>query len=142
MGFQTANPARVDSSDAIESTLWNLTINSNGVFIELYEQLVWEIYHTQGAGPTAAVLDSNRPTLVGNPAPYSKNLHTWVEELHERREALVDDDNPHTYDPFPPFHIHTFSKAINAPETYYYINPSKCALTADPDRVGQINVMP
>jgi hypothetical protein len=142
MGFQTNNPQGVGSPADVESALWNLTINSNGVFIELYEQLVWEIYHTLGTGATAAVLDANRTTLMGNPAPYSKNLFTWAEELHERREKLVDLTNPHLGDPFPSFHQHTFSKVITAPETYYYINPAKCALTTDPNRVGQITVVP
>ncbi len=43
MGFQTRNPNELDptaatQSPGVESALWNLTINSNGVFIELYEQ--------------------------------------------------------------------------------------------------------
>jgi plastocyanin len=141
-GFQTQNPAGVGSPADVESALWNLTINSNGVFLELYEQLVWQIGHTLGTGPTAAVLDPNRTTFVGNPAPYSKNLHTWTQELHARRQALVDRTNPHLRDPFPGFYQHTFTRQVAVPETYYYINPSKCALTTDPARVGQITVNP
>jgi hypothetical protein len=144
MGFQTQNPSPggVTSPADVESALWNLTINSNGVFIELYEQRVWEISHTLRTGPDAAVLDANRIELNANPAPYSKNLFTWSEELHERRKQLVDQTNPHLGDPFPASHQHTFSKVIVAPETYYYINPVKCWLTTDPNRVGQITVSP
>ena len=148
MGFQTHNPQELDpqsptQSPGVESALWNLTINSNGVFIELYEQPLWEIYHSLGTGRTAAVLDPSRTSLpAGNPARYSKNLFTWSEELHRRRRALVDPTNPHLSDPFPTVHTHTFSKVIAAPETYYYINPSKCSLTTDPNRVGQIIVNP
>ncbi|MDF0672738.1 MAG: hypothetical protein P0120_00140 [Nitrospira sp.] len=121
MGFQTHNPSELGSG--VESALWNLTINSNGVFIELYEQPLWEIYHSRGTGPTAAVLDPCRMTRKAKPAPFSKNLFTWSEELHDRRKIVVDPTNPHLGDPFPAFYTHTFSKAITLPETYYYINP-------------------
>jgi hypothetical protein len=148
MGFQTRNPSELDSlpgaqSPGVESALWNLTINSNGVFIELYEQPLWEISHSLGTGAAAAVLDPSRTGLqAGNPAPFSKNLSTWSEELHDRRKTLVDPTNPHLHDPFPSFYTHTFSKVIAKPETYYYINPSKCSMTMDPNRVGQITVAP
>lgn len=143
MGFQTDNPEGITSSADVESALWNLTINSNGVFIELYEQRLWEIYHSLGTGAAAVVLDPTRTGLpAGHPARFSKNLLTWSEELHDRRKTLVDPTNPHLGDPFPAFYTHTFSKAIAAPETYYYINPSKCLMTIDPNRVGQITVAP
>jgi hypothetical protein len=148
MGFQTHNPSELDllpgdQSPGVESALWNLTINSNGVFIELYEEPLWEIYHSLGTGAAAAVLDPTRTGLpAGHPARFSKNLLTWSEELHDRRKTLVDPTNPHLGDPFPAFYTHTFSKAIAAPETYYYINPSKCSLTSDPNRMGQITVAP
>jgi hypothetical protein len=88
------------------------------------------------------MLDPSRTGLVNNPAPYSKNLFTWAEELHARRKALVDPTNPHLHDPFPTFYQHVFSKAIAAPETYYYINPARCSMTTDPNRVGQITISP
>lgn len=155
MGFQTHKPDELNSgvraalcsmsgaqSPGVESALWNLTINSNGIFIELYEQPLWEIYHSRGTGPDAAVLDPCRMTRKANPAPFSKNLLTWSQELHDRRKTLVDPTNPHLQDPFPGSYTHTFSKAIVAPETYYYINPQKCSMTMDANRVGQITVAP
>jgi plastocyanin len=142
MGFQTQNPETVTSPGDLESTLWNLTINSNGVFLEIYEQVAWEVLHTRGSGETAAVLDANRVNLMGNPAPYSKNLFTWTEELHGRRKDLADPSNAHLRDPFPGFHQHTFSNASAAPVTYYFVNPSTCGQTHDPARVGQITVTP
>jgi plastocyanin len=140
MGFQTGNPQGIGTPADVESALWNLTINSNGVFLELYEQLVWEIFHTLGTGSGGAALDPARASLVV--APYSKSLHTWTEELHQRREALAEPTDPHLAEPFPEAYLHTFAKAIAAPETYYYINPAKCALTTSADRVGQITVVP
>jgi hypothetical protein len=119
-----------------------MTINSTGVFLEIYEQVAWEIQHTRGSGEAASVLDANRGNLLGNPAPYSKNLSTWAEELHSRRKELVDPSQPHLADPFPGFYQHTFSGAITAPVTYFFVNPSKCGQTNDPARVGQITVTP
>ncbi len=142
MGFQTQNPTGVFSPEDLESALWNMTINSTGVFLEIYEQVAWEIQHTRGSGEAASVLDANRGNLLGNPAPYSKNLSTWAEELHSRRKELVDPSQPHLADPFPGFYQHTFSGAITAPVTYFFVNPSKCGQTNDPARVGQITVTP
>jgi hypothetical protein len=143
MGFQTANPGNLEGLSGVESALWNLSINSNGVFVELYEQPLWEAQHTRGTGAAAAVLDPSRTSLpAGNPAPFSKNLFSWAEELHDRRKRLVDATNPHLKDPFPPSHRHTFSKPIAAAETYYYIDPSRCSLTNDANRVGQIVITP
>lgn len=96
MGPQTDNPDGITPSADDESALWNLTINSNSVFVELYEQRLWEIYHSFGTGATAAVIDPNRTGLAGNPALYFR-------------------------DSFPAFYTHTFSKVIAAPETYFLL---------------------
>jgi hypothetical protein len=143
MGFQTNNATGVASPAAVESALWNLTINSNGVFIELYEERLWEIFQLRGAGATALILDPGRTSLpFGNPAPFSKNLDTWVNELHDRRKQLVIAANPNLADPFPTIYEHTFSQPLNWAQTYYYINPSKCASSASASRVGSITVTP
>jgi hypothetical protein len=134
MGFQTQNTSVITTPANLDSALWNLTINSNGVFLEIYEPIAWQIYHTLGAGASAPPLDAS--------ARYTKNLSTWTAELHERRRALVDSTNPHLADPFPAVYQHTFSKRITAPETYYYINPARCAMTTEPARVGRITVSP
>ncbi len=132
MGFQTKNTSVITTPAQLDSALWNLTINSNGVFLEIYEPIVWQIYHTLGTGTDATALDAS--------SPYSKNLSMWTQELHERRKAWVDPTNPHLGDPFPTVYQHTFSKAITETESYYYINPAKCSMTTDPERVGRITV--
>lgn len=140
MGFQTNNAKEVALPKDVESSLWDLTINSNGVFIELYEERLWEIFQTLGAGATAPVLDPGRTSLVGNPAPFSKNLYAWANELHDRRKQLVT-TNPNQADPFPTIYEHTFSQPLNWGQTYYYINPSKC-LSGRASSVGSISVTP
>jgi hypothetical protein len=142
MGFQTQNLSAITTTADLESALWNLTINSNGVYLEIYEPIAWQIYHTLGTGATAPVLDATRIGLPNNPAPYSKNLFTWTEELHARRTLLADPANPNLREPFPSSYQHTFARRVAVPETYYYINPAKCALTTDANRVGQITVVP
>lgn len=142
MGFQTNNAKEVALPKDVESSLWDLTINSNGVFIELYEERLWEIFQTLGTGATASVLDPTRTSLpAGNPAPFSKNLFTWANELHDRRKQLVNAANPNLADPFPTIYEHTFSQPLNWGETYYYINPSKC-LSGRASSVGSISVTP
>jgi hypothetical protein len=134
MGFQTQNTSVITTPALLDSALWNLTINSNGVFLEIYEPIAWQIYHTLGTGASAPPLDAS--------ARYPKNLSIWTQELHERRKALVEPANPHLSDPFPVVYQHTFAKAITETESYYYINPARCSMTAEPARVGQITVSP
>lgn len=118
-----------------------MTINSNAVFIELYEERLWKISVTRGSGPSADVLDSAR-WGKGKPAPYSKNLNTWANELHDRRRELAKRlDNPHAADPFPSIYKHTFSKPLTGGQLYYYINPSKCSTAPGAKRVGSIRIL-
>ncbi|MDQ1589866.1 MAG: hypothetical protein QOG71_493 [Pyrinomonadaceae bacterium] len=138
-GFQTNNTEGVGSEVDLASALWNLTLNSNGVFLEIYEERLWEIQHSLGTGQSAKALDEKRTNLG---SPYSRNLFDWSEELHEKRRKLIVPANPHLQDPFPDSYTHTFSKVIAAPETYYFINPSKCSKSLDMRRVGKITVTP
>lgn len=127
-GFQTTNVlGGVNSPEKVESALWNLTLNSNAVFIELYEERLWQIFKLLRSGSLAGVLDPTRASLNGNPAPYSKNLYTWGEELHSRRRQwIVNNPQRNLPDPFPEIYDFTFSPRTLAPRTYYYINPSQC----------------
>jgi hypothetical protein len=64
IGFQTSNKVR--SIAHVESALFNLTYNTNAVFIELYEDAIWRIGTTKGTGPTAASLDDPTAPLRTN----------------------------------------------------------------------------
>ena len=135
-GYQTNNQTQVSTPGDVESALWNLTINSNAVNLEIYESLAWEIFHRAGVGP----IDPTR-TLLGasNPAPYSKSMRQWNTELHERRSMLADPDpESNLGEPFPDVWEHTF---VAGPGTYHYINPTSCPETADADRVGVVTVV-
>ncbi|HKP36441.1 MAG TPA: hypothetical protein VJT71_06255 [Pyrinomonadaceae bacterium] len=162
-GFQTNNDKKTadDQSDEghtkgindekdVESALWNMTVYSNGVFIEIYEQRLWEILKLKGSGPSGNKLDPSRSRKTGNPAPFSKSLHEWMLELHDRRHELGRRlNNPYAVDPFPNQYEFTFAKSITARESYYYINPGKCStapretrLEGTTGRLGKITVAP
>jgi hypothetical protein len=130
-GFQTSNKVRTLAH--VESTLFNLVYNTNGVFIELYEDAIWRIGITRGTGPSADPLDG--PTLPTRGAGctlafcYSKNLSRWAEELHWRREQITalwgvyDGITYRQYDePFPDEYV----VAVDTEDTIHYINPSRC----------------
>jgi hypothetical protein len=136
-GYQTNNTTQINTIEHIESTLWNMTINSNAVNLEIYEGLAWQIYHRAGTGP----IDPSRTQLgAANPAPYSKSMRQWNNELHERRSVLADGDQDSPFaEPFPDEWEHTFQ---GGRATYHYINPAACSNTSDPDRVGVVTVEP
>ncbi|MBM4246125.1 MAG: hypothetical protein FJ148_20395 [Deltaproteobacteria bacterium] len=148
MGFQTNNAKEVANPADVESALWNLTLNSNAVFVELYEQRVWDIRHRMGTGSSGEVLDPSR-TGNGGPAPYTKTLNAWTKELHRRRKLLATDAAgdavPYLEKPFPSKHEHHFLGSVPAGSNevyYYYVNPWKCSSTSDPARVGRIRFTP
>ncbi|NCG18257.1 MAG: hypothetical protein GWP91_04495 [Rhodobacterales bacterium] len=68
-GFQTVNGARCGDSPTLDRTLLNLEENSNGVFIEVYEQRTWEATAQGGA------LDSKGS---------KRSLEAWNTMLHHR----------------------------------------------------------
>jgi hypothetical protein len=138
-GYQTTN--RVRDLDSAESTLMNLTHNSNAVFVELYEDLIWRIGEARGTGPTAAPIADRRAAAYCDVATglcYSKNLAQWSDELLWRRRqaaALWSSydgvDYPALADPFATSYEVTLSSNGIFPAIYEYIDPASC----DPSRV-------
>ena len=143
-GWQTNNSQGVANPDEVSSALFNATTNSDGVFVELYEERLWEIMRLRGTGPSADAVSSDGSATYSG---YQKNLHRWSEEMHTRRKWLADNDasnNPYLKDPFPGIHAHTFTKPL-APgetETYWFISPYKCENggSAALERIGKIVV--
>ncbi|MBK8257207.1 MAG: hypothetical protein IPK82_31605 [Polyangiaceae bacterium] len=126
-GFQTTNS--IETPDQVDSTLWNLTANTNATYYENYERVFWRLANevNPGTGPTRAVLDAS-PTIAGAVA---KNLSKWGDVLRWRRYKLstFEPQNVHMMDPFPTTWQRTFSKDLPAGqiEYYYYINPRVCS---------------
>ncbi len=165
-GFQTTNKVR--SIAHVESTLFNLVYNSNAVFIELYEDAIWQIGRTRGTGPGAVALDDpGAPVRLAtvyaaytacDPAVscYSKNLSQWAEELHLRRAKAASlwatyrgTTYPGLQHPFPTTYRQTFTNTTGVLQQYPYINPSRCLpglvnfpVGAGPSALGLIRVRP
>ena len=126
-GFQTNNKKGVANPIELESTLQNAWDNSDAVFVEIYEQRLWE---AELAGP---VLDPNGSGLT---------IGEWAERFHMRR--LSDWIPGELPDPFPLTHQHTFKRKGPAKaerQRLYYINGSKCH-TGESTNYGVIVILP
>jgi len=114
--FQTNNQKKVRNPADLDSTLRNAWDNSDGIFVEIYEERLWEV---QQLGPTGATLAA------------------WTERFHERRRAMQ-----HRPDPFPLSHSHTFKHtAKQGAQQLFYVHGTKCH-QARGKRYGQITVSP
>ena len=95
MGFQTVNPnGGVDSPADLESALWNLTINSNGVFLEVYEQILWDVYHSRGSGATAAVPGRLSVKAASKPGPLLQEFECLVTRTPRQTEGIERPGKP------------------------------------------------
>ncbi|MFQ5528626.1 MAG: hypothetical protein ACE5GX_20520, partial [Thermoanaerobaculia bacterium] len=143
-GWQTNNLGGVADLNELSSALFSATTNSNGVFVEIYEELAWLSMHARGTGPSAAPLtDDPSATYYAD----RKNMHAWSEEMHTRRKWLADNDStgsPFVEDPYPDSYTHTFSKnlAPGQKEIFRFISPYKCVNggSSSMQRVGLIEV--
>jgi Beta-galactosidase len=103
-GFQTNNADGVSTPAHLESSLQNLWDNSDGVYLEIYEQRLFEA--------NGDVLDASAS---------GRTLAQWDEELHQRRRAFF----PTLPDPRPLSHRHTFT-GTTAGEERHYLHPASC----------------
>jgi len=126
-GFQTVNPySGVATPVELESTFQNAWDNSDGIFVEIYEQLFWK---AEVAGP---VLDPNAS---------GRTIADWANLFHERRRR---DWGAKLGDPFPLAHSHAFKRTISSRtgnQLFYYINPSKCG-AGNTTNFGAIVILP
>jgi plastocyanin len=118
-GFQTNNPKAVHSPETLESSFQNIWENSDAIFLEIYEQVLWQV--EEGGGILTA--------LTGH------TIADWAEKLHVRRMENWGDVIP---DPFPETYRHTF---VDASESeLYYINAARCGNGARGNNFGVITV--
>ncbi len=112
-GWQTVNSDKVANAADTDSALQNALSNSQGVYVELYEERFWEATH--------------QPNGIVNPSGSGRTMAQWATEFHNRRRALF----PTLGDPFPPIYRHTFTRTLSQPtgnQTFYYIHGSKCGV--------------
>ena len=140
LGYQTQN--QLTGPDDLSSALWNATLNSNAVFVEVYEKVLWIAEQHRLAGN--AVLSTTSAGFADVPER-QKSLAAWTSELHKRRRTIADfavhANNRHMKDPFPDRYSFTFKKNL-APgdlESHFFINPgARC--TAGTLSYGRIDV--
>jgi len=114
--FQTNNQKQVSDPADLESTLRNAWDNSDAIFVEIYEERLWEVQMLGAAGATLA---------------------EWDERFHQRRRAMKP-----IPDPFPLRHRHTFKRTIrDGPQDFFYVHGTKCS-SAGKGKRGKVTVLP
>jgi Secretion system C-terminal sorting domain len=111
IGWQTQNAKVVNDPESMESALRNAWDNSDGIYVEFYEERIWQ---AETAGP---VLDANATGLT---------LKQWDDRLYQRMKSFWKNK---VADPFPSSFKHVFYRTTpnkNESQSFYYINPSSC----------------
>jgi hypothetical protein len=110
-GWQTQNAEKVSNAADTDSALQNALSNSQGVYVELYEERFWEAVH--------------QPNGIIDPLGSGRTMAQWVNELQSRRRTLFST----IPDPFPTTVRHTFTRTVSqGNQTFYYIHGSKCGV--------------
>ena len=102
-GYQTLNQADINTPADVDLAMKNALLNSDAVFVELYEGPLWAAAH------------ANTGVLPGG-----KTLAQWADELHDRRRRM----SASAGDPFPATYRHAFTGVTAS--TLYYFDRSAC----------------
>lgn len=126
-GFQTNNTSKIADMAALDGALQNAELNSDAVFVEAYERVLWEAIEDGGAMDPAAATP--------------RSLMEWNRVfLKRRRHSQFTSQG--LEDPFPKTHSHTFTRTIGAlgAEIYHYVDPATCGDA--PANYGVIRILP
>jgi hypothetical protein len=110
-GFQVLDS--LEGATEIDGALWNMTLNSNGLFFEDYEADQWLARKTSGGGPLAPA-----PLVYGT----AKSLADWNDLLLQRAKVQSNATFPYLTNPFPK--KYTVS-VLPAPGTTRYVFNSR-----------------
>jgi len=116
-GWQTVNAEKLSSASDTDSALQNALVNSQGVYVEFYEERFWEAVH--------------QPNGVIDPLGSGRTMPQWATQFHNRRRSLF----PAITEPFPTTYRHTFTRTLAQPtgnQILYYVHGSKCVGNAAP----------
>ncbi len=113
-GFQVTSPTKeergVDTPSDIDLAYQNEWDNSDGIYFETYEYVLWLTENT------------NRGVLPGS----RKTVGAWTEDLHRRRNDSILRNFPAAGNPFPATYSFTFRNSGMTPQTLTYIHGGKC----------------
>jgi hypothetical protein len=97
-GFQTQNAEKISNPVDVDSALQNAWANTQAVYVELYEERIWEAVRQ----------------------PVGQTLTQWNSQFQSRRRTAF----PTIPDPFPTTYRHTFT----GNQTLYYVHGAKCGV--------------
>jgi hypothetical protein len=112
-GWQTNNAEKVANAADTDSALQNAWSNSQGIYVELYEERFWEAVH--------------QPNGIIDPAGSGQTMTQWANQFQTRRRSLFAT----LPDPFPATYRHTFTRTLPASagnQVHYYVHGSKCGI--------------
>ncbi len=109
-GYQTNNLSQVATPSDLDLTFQNLWDNSDGVFLEVYERMLWRAENTSGG-----VLPNS-----------GKTIDDWTDDLHLRRNDPIYQHFTAAGNPFPADYSHTFTNTGTTTEYLYYVHGMKC----------------
>jgi hypothetical protein len=109
-GWQTNNGEKVANPADTDSALLNAWTNSQGIYVELYEERFWEAVR--------------QPNGIIDPHGSGSTMVQWDHAFHSRRTTLF----PTLPEPFPSVYRHTFTRTLPSAgnQTFYYIHGAKC----------------
>ncbi|MEM6663092.1 MAG: beta-galactosidase [Pseudomonadota bacterium] len=126
-GFQTTNTNGILTGEDLDSAFENALQNSDAVFVEAYEQVLWKIIENGGDLDPGAVTP--------------RTLNEWSAEFIQRRRIpyFLNQGLPKN---LPRTHSHTFTRTIGAKgaEIYHYVDPARCGDV--PANYGVIRILP
>lgn len=145
-GFQVENS--VGSASDLDAALWNMTLNTNGVYFEPYEQGAWRARKESASNPNGALNaspDILRELATPNYAAATpKSGSAWNTLLLARAKALSADpanQNLFQANPFPG--EYSVKLVAKAGTTRYFFNGRACAAYASkgtPVRIHAVTV--
>lgn len=146
-GFQVVSG--IGGALEIDESLWNMTLNTNGVFYEYYERDNW-LARKQSAHNAGAVLNTSPAVRSQSGTPNAssataKSAQAWNQLLLARAAAFSADvrhQNLYQTDPFPSSYSLTVAAAPLG--TRYFFNPRACGAFLErgvPVRVNRVELV-
>lgn len=146
-GFQIVSG--LDGASDVDSSLWNMTLNTNGLFYEHYEKNSW-IARKQSANNPGGVLEPNPPVKIETAtanygAATTKTGAQWNTLLLARARAFSANpshSNLYQADPYPSDYAVTITSAPGTVRRFFNSRACKAFMdTGTPVRINSITVL-
>lgn len=147
-GFQVV--AGIGGATELDSALWNMTLNTNGLFFELYEQDAW-LARKQSALNAGAVWNANpavrsETATVQFASAAAKSGAAWNTLLLERAKVFsADATRANLFQAYPFPDNYSLTLTASPATARYFFNARACkayATSAVPVRINTLNLIP